>query len=354
MAATSGEERASLLERARNSLAYRTGVRVRRRRFPRTAAELERSPLYRTWWYYSVELLPGLVARGVYPEDLPNLPRLMLRRCELGGASCLDLGSMEGLIPVLMRRGGAERVLATDAVDHCRDKLEAVEHYYGVRFEYRSVGLMYGLDRKLRGQGFDLIHCSGLLYHVFSPLAVLCGLRPLLKRGGLMIVSTNVVLADGHAMEFNNGGRMQRERNTFWYPSVPLFDYLLRYLRLAPLDCLFVPHEAVRSGERYVFDKPSGYLSVVCRAADEPVAAAGDEWMRGSAASSWEYQWGVDWARAARQPRSAARLKEEPDRRFFRGDAECLDLWEAVRGRAPLTAAPDPADTHLLRLGDRA
>jgi hypothetical protein len=182
---------------------------------------------------------------------------------------------------------------------------------------------------------------------------VLCGIRPLLKRGGLMVVSTNVTLEDRYAMEWNDAGRMQTEVNTFWYLSVPLFDYLLRYLRLAPLDCAFLPHTAVRSGAGYVFDRPSGYLSVLCRAVDEPLPARDDEWMKRSVAGSWEYRGLVDWKRAARQPAAVAGLSGELDRGFFRDEIDCLELWQAVRGRTPLGAAADPADTHLLRLSDR-
>ena len=326
--------------------------RIRPRRFPSDSGALAASELFRGWWYYSIELLPGLVTHGIYPPELPMLPRLMLRRCELAGADCLDLGSMEGLVPVLMRRGGAAQVLGVDAVDHCLEKLDAVRHYHGVDFDYASVGLMYDLAQKLKGRGFDVINCSGLLYHVFSPLTVLCGVRPLLKRGGLMIVSTNVTLEERLAMQFNDAGRMQSEINTFWYLSVPLFDYLLRYLRLAPLDCLFLPHTAVRSGAGYVFDQPSGYLSVLCQAVDAPLAVPGDEWMAKSAAGSWEYLGLVDWRRAKRQPAATAIVRGELDRRHFRRDIECLDLWEAVNGRAPLGSAADPSDTHLLRLAD--
>jgi 2-polyprenyl-3-methyl-5-hydroxy-6-metoxy-1,4-benzoquinol methylase len=336
---------------ARNAR-IRDRLRPRRRRFPAERDALAASELYRSWWYYSVELLPGLATTGIYAPDLPMLPRLMLRRCALDGAECLDLGSMEGLIPVLMRRGGARAVLGVDAEDHCLEKLDAVRHYHGVDFEYESIGLMYDLAKKIPRRGFDVINCSGLLYHVFSPLLVLCGVRPLLKRGGLMVVSTNVTLEERHAMQFNDAGRMQTEVNTFWYLSVPLFDYLLRYLRLAPLDCAFLPHTAVRSGAGYVFDQPSGYLSVVCRAVDEPLPARGDEWMKHSAAGSWEYRGLVDWKRAARQPAATGALRTQPDRRFFRPDIECLDLWQAVQGREPLGKASDPSDTHLLRLSD--
>ncbi len=68
---------------------------------------------------------------------------------------------MEGMIPVLMCRGGAKEVLATDFADHCGVKMEAVKHYYGVDFGYKSVGLMYDLYKKLSRRSFDLINCSG-------------------------------------------------------------------------------------------------------------------------------------------------------------------------------------------------
>jgi SAM-dependent methyltransferase len=325
------------------------------RRFPSDPDELRASDLCRRWWYYSVELLPGVFAKGQYPPDLPMLPRLMLRKIDLAGTSCLDMGTMEGLIPALMRRGGAAAVTAIDRVDHCVEKMEAVKHYYGVDFEYKSVGLMYELSRKLGGQSFDLINCSGLLYHVFSPLLVLCGVRPLLKRNGLMIVSTNVVLGDGYSMEFNDRGRMQFEFNTFWYLSVPLLDYLLRYLRLAPLDFLFFPHEAVKSDlTGYVFDKPSGYLSVLCRGGDEPLHEGGDEWMNGSARGAWEYLGMADWPTAEAQPISGIGLRQQPDESLFRPDAACLDLPRAVAlGPQPPVAASS-SDTHTLSLSDRS
>jgi SAM-dependent methyltransferase len=247
---------------------------------------------------------------------------------------------MEGLMPVLMRRGGARQVLATDFLDHCAAKMEAVKHYYSVDFEYKSVGLMYGLHAKLGRRNFDLINCSGLLYHVFSPMAVLAGVRPLLKRNGLMIVSTNVVLDDRYVMEFNNAGRMQEEIETYWYISVPLLDYLLRYLRLVPVDVLFWPHTDTFTAIRYVFDQPSAYLSVLCRATDN---ANEDEWMARSSRAAWEYQGHSDWKLADRQPVSSIRYKDNLPR-------DRIDLWEAVRTREPVPAVAPEMDSHTLRL----
>ena len=212
-------------------------------KYPKTAESLRASGIYNQWWYYSVEFA-GVITKGQYEDNFPFLPRTILRNCQINDMECLDLGSMEGLIPILMARNGARRVLATDAVEHCRDKMAAVQNYYGLAFEYQNVGLMYDLAKKIDGS-FDLINCSGLLYHVFSPLMVLAGLRPLIKRNGLMIFSTNVIESADYLMEFNNGGRLQDEGNTFWYISVPLLDYILRYFRLTPLDCVYLPHSSI-------------------------------------------------------------------------------------------------------------
>ena len=150
--------------------------------------------------------------------------------------------------------------------------MAALRHYYQATFEFQQIGLMYDLTNKLRKLGtpsFDVINLSGVLYHVFSPLMVLAGVRALLKRNGLMIVSTNVVIDDAFTMQFNNAGRLQEETNTFWYMSVPTLEYLLRYLKLAPIDCLYISHRDIKSSVSNLTDVESGYLSVVCRAKDD-------------------------------------------------------------------------------------
>lgn len=317
---------------------------ARRLRRPEYAhpATLRQSSLLREWWYYSIELLPGVVTPGQYPADFPMLPRMMLRRADLRGMDCLDLGSVEGLMPVLMRRGGAGTILATDYSSWCAAKMKAVQHYYAAEFDFRSVGLMYNLHRQLSRRSFDFINCSGLLYHVFSPMSVLASVRPLLKRGGLMVVSTNVVLGGGTSMEFNDAGRMQSESNTFWYPTVPLLDYMLRYFRLTPVDMIHLPHASVVSNVTYVFDQPSAYMSVLCRATD---AADDDEWMEHSAQESWEYRDASDWSLANRQPASSITFRDG----VARGR---LDLWDAAQARQPVAGSAGEQDSHTLRLSD--
>ena len=39
--------------------------------FPSTLAALKDHPLFRAWWYYSVELLPGMTTSGQFADDVP-------------------------------------------------------------------------------------------------------------------------------------------------------------------------------------------------------------------------------------------------------------------------------------------
>lgn len=323
----------------------------RRMTFPSSAEEVRKADFFNMFWYYQAELLPGLFTKGIYPRDLPMLPRIMLRQCDPAGMSFLEMGPMEGLMPVLMKRRGADRVLAVDAIDGCAEKMEALKHYYGVDFDFKTVGLMYDLYRKLDGEAFDIINCSGLLYHVFSPISILAGLRPLVKRNGLFVVSTNIIQDPGYFMEFNNAGRIQDESNTFWYISVPLLDYMLRYLALAPIDACFLWHSSLaQPGVRLRFDKPSGYMSVVCRAVDDVIPSQGDGWMARSAEHSWERRGLSDWQMAKDQPLSSVVYRRPPNREAWHSDTETLDLWKFAQTMPEISSVSNLEDSHTLML----
>jgi len=303
------------------------------------------------WWYYSVELKPGVVAKGNSPAQLPMLPRMMMRGADLTGQACLDVGCMEGLMPVLMRRKGAARVLAIDAIAHCEAKIAAVKAAYGVDFDFRQVGLMYDLSRKLADQGgFDLINFCGVNYHVFSPMHCIAGLRPLLKKNGLMIIGTNVVNRDGFSLEFNERGRLQPEANTFWYHSVPMMEYLARYFQLAPIDCLYYPNSPVNPFT-YVPGTDMGYLVMICRAVDEDQIDDGDAWAKRSRAISWEFQGLCNRSMMQAQPVSSIAYRSP---RIAAEAPGGIDLLHTIRQNAHVVPiAQRPRDTHLLMLADQ-
>jgi len=303
--------------------------------------------LLKKWWYYSVELSPGQVAKGIYEPAVPLLPRQILRGADLTGAECLDLGTMEGLMPTLMKRRGAARVLAVDAVDHCLEKLNFIRQAYGVEFDYARVGLMYDLSRKLaKFGGYDLINMSGLLYHVFSPLHVIASARGLLKKNGLMIISTNVVNRNDQTMEWNASGRLQVETNTFWYMSIPALEDFIRYFGMKPIDALYLP--MTKKPGANGLEMETGYMSVVCRADDDSTP---DPWTKRSQAQAWEYQGLVDVPMMNAQPTSS--IAYSSPRVAPAQDRYGLNLYAAAQAsahRPPLAACSQ--DGHELRLSD--
>lgn len=313
-------------------------------RFPRDEKVLRESDLFRSWWYYDVELLPGVVTKGLFPRHLPMLPRMLARNCDVKGMTCLDIGSMEGLIPALLARRGAQRVLATDVGHHCLNRISAVKHYHGVEFDFAEFGLLYSLDKTLRSHlpsGADFINASGILYHVFSPMQVIAGLRPILRKNGLIILSTNVIPGDEPLMKFNSGGRYQTEACTFWYMTVPLFAYLLKYFKLTPIDALFLKYPESDTA-RYVADEKVGYLSVVCRATEDEAALVPDEWMQ----RSWR---SVEYVNLCNV---APRFDMPESQIAYKGGRPRFDLLEWMKSVEPLERTQNPQDTHLLRLAD--
>lgn len=327
------------------------GARGAFQRLPSSAESVKESPLYNQWWYYSFELAPGVTTSSSFAPDFPLLPRMLLRNCELDGCEALDIGSVEGLMPILMSRQGARKVVATNPHLYNYQKMQAVRKLYGVDFKFLQIGSLYDLSSKLRG-GFDLINLSGVLYHVYSPMHALAGLRPLLKKNGLMIVATNVVNRFDYSMEFNDRGKLQREATTFWYPSIPLFDYMLRYFKMLPIDALYHPYgpdDPVRFTEGF----ESGYLAVVCRATDDPAFGSDDPWAAESIEDSYETILLWDQERTRTQAVSKIGYRAKPPAQVWREDGRCVDLWKLVHAQPPVLTVERSQDAHTLLLGDR-
>jgi hypothetical protein len=96
----------------------------------------------------------------------------------------------------------------------------------------------------------------------------------------------------------------------------------------------------------------AGFLSVVCRAVDAPLASADDTWMSPPLRESWESKGLVDWDRTRRNPASSIRYHGAAAQADLRSDTGSLDLARAVRRAPPLHTPPTLSDTHRLALAD--
>ena len=83
--------------------------------FPDDREAIERSSFFNEKWYYSIELIPGLFTQGANHRNL-GLTRDLLKRCEVKDRRCLDIGTMEGAVPILLSRRGAGPIVAWTSV----------------------------------------------------------------------------------------------------------------------------------------------------------------------------------------------------------------------------------------------
>ena len=227
------------------------------------------------YWYYAIELKPGVMTPGKRFHNVA-LTRHLLARCKVDSLRCLDIGTMEALLPVLLKRRNAGPTVAVDVLNFA-SKVEAVKAAYNVDFQYfpnvASEEIVNFLTRKAKidnfGKddktefGFDLVILSGVLYHVFSPLHMLGAARTCLRPGGLMIVETAAYQNPKHVMHhaFDGQNYIYGWTNT-WFISTPLLDYLLRFFKLEPLDCVY---HAPRQKNYPEFIR----VAAICRAIDD-------------------------------------------------------------------------------------
>jgi SAM-dependent methyltransferase len=306
-------------------------------------------------WYYSVELSPGRFTKG---REFPNiaLTRFLLSRCVVSGQRCLDIGTMEGLIPTLLARRGATEVVAVDALNLSR-RVSLVQAAYGVHFDYfGNVGIsnivsFLTMRTKLNSVGiapqrfgFDMVILSGVLYHVFSPLHVLGAVRSCLREGGLAILETAAVRSDRYELRFNfTGTRYIYGWTDVWFPSLPLLDYLCRFVKLEPIDCVYLgPSDSacpdvVRVG-------------LVCRAVSRFIHREAEQLLEEST-RNLEYSSVLqrDIPRHQGEGDVAYALDDRGMRRHT--DTGTCDLLGSVEATRPL---PYSRENIVLRLGDTA
>jgi hypothetical protein len=243
-------------------------------------------------WYYTVETEPGKFIAG---QEFPSLglTRHLLRKIDVAGLRCYDIGTMEGVVSTLLAKRGAKRVVATDVFD-LSGKVQLVQALHDIYFDYNPnvqldtlvnftktkfrIENVYEKDGELvdpYDYRADLTIISGILYHVFSPFHLLGYARSLTRLNGLVLVETAALRNPDFYMRYNfTGANYIYGWTDTWFPTLPLLDYMLRLCKLRPLDMAWLPQwqypELVR-------------VAVVCRAVAEPDAAPGENLMAQSA-----------------------------------------------------------------------
>jgi 2-polyprenyl-3-methyl-5-hydroxy-6-metoxy-1,4-benzoquinol methylase len=305
-------------------------------------------------WYYSVELRPGLYTRG---DEHANVicTRELLARVSPSGLDVCDIGTMEGMIPVLLKRRGARSVVALDAID-CTEKVQLVQLCTGESFEYvprvSLSRIKEALSERARlssyssewGQmkiqtGFDVVVLSGVLYHVFSPFHVIGLARTLVKRGGLLILETAASCEDRYAQNwvFRGDKWIYPSGTNTWFLTLRLLDHLLRFMKFKPVDCVHGP-----------IYKDIARVAVAAVAVADPLPLeAESEWFMQST-TNIDYNEIVDteWARS-----SPVEIPYSPGSCVYHPELSgAVDLHLTVKKRPGL---PDDRNKIIFRMEDK-
>lgn len=300
--------------------------------------ELRRRKDLREDWYYTMELAPDVFTAGRDYRSVA-LTRRMLRSIDVEGRSCLDIGAMEGLVSALLCRRGAGRVVSYDRAAKL-DRIGLVKACLGLDFEYLSRFKLGLLRERLHGEVFDVVIFSGVLYHMFDPMAGLAIVRGLVRDGGVVVLETSAVVEDDLVMHLNARGRFFPWTN-YWQVNVGCLNYLLRFMRLEPIDLSFFD---ARTREP---DAPRlCRVAVTCRATRDVPGLPEDEWVRLERAKDFfEF---LDW--------KAVRSDEEPvpvvSTALAQSGFDFDDSW--ARQMTPDRASPTSQVDTILRLGDLA
>jgi hypothetical protein len=258
---------------------------------------------------------------------------------------------MECLIPILLARRGAKRIVAYDRLN-LGERVNWLQSQLNVNFQYLCGFPLAELSRHLQEERyvapqhatrslFDLVVFSGVLYQMFEPFAGLLTARNFLRNGGIMLLETAAVISEENCNYFNAGGRFYPGDN-FWLPSIKCLDYLLRFARLKPLDCYYLKQPLVSNLQMC-------RVCVPCLAVDVPVSASEDKWL--DLSQNKDFQEYVDWeklALAARPPLSYPNTHTDDHPLVQSGD-RIVDVMESVKLQSPLSI-PDPLDRISLKL----
>ena len=223
-------------------------------------------------WYYTIEIERGIFTRGLENKNLA-LTRKLLRNVDVENRTCIDIGTQEAVIPILLKKAGAKTVVGYDRYD-LSEKINVLSSIYQVEFEYIGGIQLQDLPKKLdeskNGRFFDLVVFSGVLYHMINPLGLMALVRGLCKTGGFFLIETAAIQHPKEILVFNARGEIYGSSSNYFIPSTSWLDYTLRMLGLMPVQALYLGNI---NGDAPI------RLGILCRSQDSPCPLDhNDEW----------------------------------------------------------------------------
>ena len=156
---------------------------------------------YGPWTAHNIEISPGLFTIKPSSSDqaykraqlYSTLIKTFLRR-KIEGCRILDLGCLEGGISLELARNGASCVGIDVRASHLA-KADFAAKAIGVSDKCKWIEAdITESDTWSNIKKFDVVICSGLLYHIDGPdlLTLLCNMQNICNESGLTIIDTNI------------------------------------------------------------------------------------------------------------------------------------------------------------------
>lgn len=233
---------------------------------------METNSILSSSWYYTIEIKKGVFTEGLKHRNLA-LTRKLLRNVIVQNRTCIDIGTQEAVIPILLKRAGAKRVVGYDRYD-LSSKIKILYDAYQVNFEYIAGIQLPELPKKLDesegGRFFDLVVFSGVLYHMVNPLGLMALVRGLCNTGGLFIIETVAIQHPKEMLLFNARGKTYGPTSNYFVPTTSWLDYTLRMLGLLPLQAIYLGEINKENPIR---------LAILCRSQNSPCPLdQNDDW----------------------------------------------------------------------------
>jgi len=184
-------------------------------------------------WFHAIDF-GNATSQGRFPANIPPNYTLysvfeFLKDISVEGQTCLDLGTMDGLVAFMLKKKKAGRVVAS--CQHDRPQFR-----YGCKvLGYEDIEYLPGLDlsqmQERFGKGsFDLVVMAGVIYHLLDPLNAIAIARKLLKKNGLLLLETAYTAGDQPALILNTETPTPlQEVMTYWLPTKSAVNGMLKF-----------------------------------------------------------------------------------------------------------------------------